>query len=85
MLNIIFVVIYLLLHLRGCLCSVPLQSQSLCVAVVWHTFYILAKNLYFEFVLGRPLGGYCEAGLTLETLPKNIAFTPINLSPIGCT
>ena len=39
----------------------------------------------FEFALGGPLGGSWDAGLGLEILPKTIAFTELNLSPIGLT
>ncbi len=54
------------------------------MAEVWPTFYSLVKTIDFEFALGRALGGSWEAGLGLEILPKTIAFTPLNISPIGC-
>ncbi len=45
----------------------------------------LDKNQDFELALGGPLGGSWVAGLGLEALPNTIAFTPLNLSPIGLT
>ncbi len=47
--------------------------------------FMIYKNIYFELALGRPLGGSWLAGLGLEMPPKTIAFTSLNLSPIGCT
>ena len=57
----------------------------MCVADVWLGFYIFISKLDFEFDLGGQLGGSWDAGLGLEILPKTIAFTSLNLSPIGLT
>ena len=55
------------------------------VADVWLGFKIFVNILEFQLALGGALGGSWVAGLGLEILPKTIAFTPLNLSPIGLT
>ena len=41
--------------------------------------------LMFHLLFGGGLGGSWEAGLGLEILPKTVALTPLNISPIGFT
>ena len=49
----------------------------------WDSRFVL--KCVFEFALGGAVGFSWEAGLGLEVVPKTIACTQINISPIGCT
>ena len=56
------------------------------MAEVWlGRIFLFYQHLDFRFALGGPLSGSWVAGWGLEMLPKTIAFTPLNLSPIGLT
>jgi hypothetical protein len=55
------------------------------VADVWLGFTTFEKIRSFNLPIGRALGGSWDAGSGLEILPNTIAFTQLNLSPIGFT
>ena len=61
------------------------NHECVYVADVWLGFSICYQTLDFEFALGGALGGFWDAGLGLEILLKTIAFTSLNLNPIGLT
>ena len=44
-----------------------------------------ATYMFFQIAFVRSSGGFWEAGLGLEVLPKTLAFTPLNLGPICLT
>ena len=48
-------------------------------------FSFCSSAINFQFALGVPLDRSWEAGLGLEILPKTIAFSQLDLSPVGCT